>query len=669
QFGGLASFLAGAYTDPKWLVTFAGHHVEDLHAALAAHGIIYETRQQWEFPPPELGATAGRINSQVVAVLGSIVLFGIAEIVLLAGTAFAVGTRRQVQQLGLLRAVGGDETEVRRVVLAQGLLLGAVGAVLGVVLGVATVFFSRPVLEQVSDTAFGRLDGRPAQILAVALVGVVAGLLAAVVPARTSARMSVLDMLRSRFQVDAGVVRVPAWAWGALIVGPIVVVLSAYGWHHALGGGGAAGGSASIGDLARVFTSSSSDGRWTVAISLGAAIALAGILRSCPALLTRLGRLAHRFPLSLRLATRDAARHRHRTAPAAAAVATVVAGAVLVLFVASSTDIRGRETYQPTTPVGTGWLTTGPRMSMDQALALVRKQIGIRTVGTYTNLTAPSNSQFSRLGARFVGCPPQADCLDESVAIGTPALVDIVAGRHVPGAAQVLASGGAVVLSSGLAHAGHVQIDRAYGRHHLHYASTSLAALDVAHVPAYAETPHVVVSAQTAAAQGWRTLGNSAILVPAHLPNDAEFQRVQASLGQEAALGFEHGYQGRLGLVLLALIGAAAIATLAGTSIAVALAMAESRADMATLAAVGASPSRRRVHAMAQAFTVGGLGSVLGLGLGSLVGIALLQGSTSYPFTVPFRWLALLIVSAPVLSVLVAGAVTRGRVDLTRRIA
>jgi hypothetical protein len=71
---------------------------------------------------------------------------------------------------------------------------------------------------------------------------------------------------------------------------------------------------------------------------------------------------------------------------------------------------------------------------------------------------------------------------------------------------------------------------------------------------------------------------------------------------------------------------------------------------------------------MAQAATVGGLGAVLGLALGALVGVALLQGSTTYPFSLPIGWLLLLVAVTIGLAVAVAGAATRSRVVLTRRL-
>lgn len=54
------------------------------------------------------------------AAMALVIGFGILEIVLLAGTAFAVGARRQTRELGLVMAAGGTPRDVRRIVLMQG---------------------------------------------------------------------------------------------------------------------------------------------------------------------------------------------------------------------------------------------------------------------------------------------------------------------------------------------------------------------------------------------------------------------------------------------------------------------------------------------------------------------------------------------------------------------
>jgi putative ABC transport system permease protein len=90
---------------------------------------------------------------------------------------------------------------------------------------------------------------------------------------------------------------------------------------------------------------------------------------------------------------------------------------------------------------------------------------------------------------------------------------------------------------------------------------------------------------------------------------------------------------------------------------------------MATLAAVGAAPGRRRRHAMSQAATVSVVGAALGCAVGTLVAVSTLAATPLYPTSAPYRWLGAVLVIAPVLAVVVAGVFTRSRVTLTRRIA
>ena len=185
----------------------------------------------------------------------------------------------------------------------------------------------------------------------------------------------------------------------------------------------------------------------------------------------------------------------------------------------------------------------------------------------------------------------------------------------------------------------------------------------------YGAVPQVYVSAATAAAHGWTSRGLIALVKPKHTPSTAVMDRAQNQLGNDIFVFLQTNYDSRYSTVLIAMLGAAAIATIAGTSIAVALAMAESRSDMATMAAVGASPSRRRIYAMGQASIVAGLGTALGVALGSLVGIATLAGSNLYPTSTPFKWLTGVLIIAPALAIAVAGLATRSRLTLTRRIA
>ena len=84
---------------------------------------------------------------RAAALAAVIVGLGLLEVVLLAGTAFAVGARRQTRALGLVAASGGSARDIRRIVLAQGLVLGALGAVGGVAVGALLAVAGRPLWE------------------------------------------------------------------------------------------------------------------------------------------------------------------------------------------------------------------------------------------------------------------------------------------------------------------------------------------------------------------------------------------------------------------------------------------------------------------------------------------------------------------------------------------
>jgi putative ABC transport system permease protein len=87
-------------------------------------------------------------------------------------------------------------------------------------------------------------------------------------------------------------------------------------------------------------------------VGVGAIIAELGLVAMTPLLVGALGRLGRWLPLSGRLALRDAARNRGRTAPAVAAVLAAVAGTVAVATYIVSDDAREEAEYVARLPHG-----------------------------------------------------------------------------------------------------------------------------------------------------------------------------------------------------------------------------------------------------------------------------------------------------------------------------
>jgi putative ABC transport system permease protein len=116
-------------------------------------------------------------------------------------------------------------------------------------------------------------------------------------------------------------------------------------------------------------------------------------------------------------------------------------------------------------------------------------------------------------------------------------------------------------------------------------------------------------------------------------------------------------------------LAGAGLLTLLVVGIAVAMAAAESRDDVATLAAVGAGPWRRCAFGAMHGLFLGIVGSALGVGVGVPAGLSFSQLDATAGFDVP--WLATggTVVVVLVLSWVMGAVVTPSRFRLTRRVA
>jgi putative ABC transport system permease protein len=133
-----------------------------------------------------------RISGQINQLLGLIyALLALAIVVSLFGivNTLVLSISERTRELGMLRAIGTSRRQVKRVVRWEAVITSLIGAVLGLVLGVVlAVLFTRP------------LDNFPLSIPVVTLILVliasgIAGVGAAVLPARRAAKLDVLDAL------------------------------------------------------------------------------------------------------------------------------------------------------------------------------------------------------------------------------------------------------------------------------------------------------------------------------------------------------------------------------------------------------------------------------------------------------------------------------------------
>ena len=286
--------------------------------------------------PAEVQESASGEDSQMrlIAGMGGAMLLIITT--LLVGPAFAVSAARQRRTLALAASNGATTAVLRRTVLASALVLGATSALAGTALGVAlTPLLIRGLNRWADYGVDAPLDIRWVLLGGIALCAVVSTLIAALLPARRLGRLDIVGVMR-------GQAVSPPPSKVVLAVG---AVLSALGALVILGSTGVAG-LPSVTRLLGIQTGGD------YAVTVGAVVLIVGSLFLVPAALAGVGRLGAHLPTTLRMAARDLARHRSRSAPSVAAVLAAVAGLSFGLTGLASDTEESRRTYIPVTLPG-----------------------------------------------------------------------------------------------------------------------------------------------------------------------------------------------------------------------------------------------------------------------------------------------------------------------------
>jgi putative ABC transport system permease protein len=121
-------------------------------------------------------------------------LLGLSVIVSLFGmvNTLVLTVFERTRELGMLRAVGMTRRQVRRMIRHEGIVTALIGAALGIGVGILLSLLATQALSDegiVFAVPYGSL-------LAFVLAAIVAGLLAAVLPARRASRLNVLHALQ-----------------------------------------------------------------------------------------------------------------------------------------------------------------------------------------------------------------------------------------------------------------------------------------------------------------------------------------------------------------------------------------------------------------------------------------------------------------------------------------
>ncbi|HEY0690641.1 MAG TPA: ABC transporter permease [Kribbella sp.] len=648
-----------------------------LFTELNAKGIVLMPRGNVVDPPPN--QYGGGQNAGATAVMALVIGFGVLEIVLLAGAAFAVGARRQTRELGLVMATGGTPRDVRRIVLAQGVFTGLLGAGGGLLLGLGLAIGVRPLSEAMTGRLIMEWQVPVGSLVLTTVIAAVAGLLAAVVPAVAAGRQTPMAALAGRFAVASSHsrLRLPALIMVAAGAGAVLLGSSLIAAAYAEAQRQAAadptlyhGGITPEGPIALVL--------------LGITSVIAGLVWLLPNLIARAASVGRFLPLSGRLALRDAARHRHRTGPATAAIMMAVAGTAAMAFALANSFAADAAKYVPEARDGDAVIHTTDdavpgvaTVSYTSALA-DRVAALLPTEGHYTIATLQSSQKVFVGGRNFTPllmAMPRRDARTSSGNLPTEAGVYAVdpgfldrLGGFGPQAADALRAGKVVVPSKDfLTSDGKTLIGGR--REDGTTTGKSVPAVVLPGLPelrTFQQSPSSLASPEVAGKLGTLSVGEVHYALTRD-PTEAERAAVAKVLGMEDNLYVEHGYQDPSGTATMVLLGVATLVTLLGVAISVSLSAAEGRADLATLAAVGAKPRQRRGLAGAQAWLLGQVGCLLGVLVGALYGYTGHVAFGSPYFAVPWREIGGIVVIVPLFAGLLAWLMTRSRLPMVRR--
>ena len=120
---------------------------------------------------------------------------------------FLISVAQRHRQWGLLRAVGATQSQVLRLLVAEGLVIGIAGSLLGLAVGYASAGFLADAIARTLGAQAEAVELHPLVIVLVLILGPLLAVLGCYVPARKACRASPIDAVRG--DVPRAATRVP----------------------------------------------------------------------------------------------------------------------------------------------------------------------------------------------------------------------------------------------------------------------------------------------------------------------------------------------------------------------------------------------------------------------------------------------------------------------------
>ncbi len=164
-----------------------GQAREELEATVFAVAPNGEVQDQQE--------TKDSITTQINQLLAVVfALLALAIIIALLGIAnsLALSIFERTREIGLLRAVGMTRAQVRSTIRWESVIIALMGTLIGLVV---SLFFGYAMFQAIKDTGFETFSLPIVQLAFIVVIAAVAGVVAAIFPARRAAKLDVLEAI------------------------------------------------------------------------------------------------------------------------------------------------------------------------------------------------------------------------------------------------------------------------------------------------------------------------------------------------------------------------------------------------------------------------------------------------------------------------------------------
>jgi putative ABC transport system permease protein len=507
--------------------------------------------------------------------------------------------------------------------IANGTFVGIVAAVVGTIVGILGWMLAAGAVESAANHRINRFDLPWTLIIAVALLAVVMATLAAWWPARAATRLPVMTALSGRPALPRPVHRSVAVAIGLLVIGVTCVVLA--------------------------HPTSTHFQPWLLVIGL-LAIVTSSVF-SAPAAIRMLGPLARRLPFAPRLALRDLARYQSRAAAALAAITLGLGIAVSVVAIAAANQNRSDQGNLSNREllIEVGDIRTTPNPLL--------------TAAEVQQLDKRADSIVSALGEGFSSTPldvafnsdKSQQAIHEPVSLGAvdgPHSIKLISYPYIASPALLHLYGidpNTIRATTEVvtAHSGPLLLIDFSKR--IEPGSPPVQAQHVS-LPSYSSAPNSLITPATVLSHGWAS-ARAAWIVELPRPLTAAQLKSARAAAVSAGLAIEVRSQ-QDGLATLrtdaTLIGG--LLALAIVAMAVGLIRGESRRDILTLTATGASATTRRALTASTAAALAALGVLLAVCGAYTALIAAYRSDLGKLAPLPLAHLLALIVGLPAIA-------------------